>query len=1848
VRRPARALTPGVIVITLGILGAGPAAAEFQYKQGSFFKTDDTVVPVNDQITGVGFKPKAVIFFYTRQLATGVATDISAGWGFATGPANAKAIGIAALDNIPTLQNRRSGKGQSIGHCIVLVTSGGVQNVVAAAAFVQFDPDGFTIQWTVNEARRDLIHYIALGGSDITEALVDDFLVTAGTGIQAEAVGFQPDFAMFLAIRSGLVGPTATTEAHHSIGFATAAAQVVTGGQIEDIGAIGTRRSCAWQPPGSVLALENDTCTPGGAGDTRFTVAFTPTGFDVNKVLNALNGQYVFYLALKGGRYGVGAFNKDNATAAPPDLDQPVTGVGFRPLGLMLASDDLPASANVQSHARISTGASDLATHAATWYHSVDNVNPTDSNMRTSTNQIAVHASGAAGATVDAAGFLKSFDPDGFTLTWSANNTGAGANHQILYAAFGPSTSYRSIGSALDYTVGAVSATLGSRTLTGTGGTAWKGANRLRGDRITIPCPDPPACSGGTHYTIFAVASNTQLTLTEPFGGATNSYSYLIARQFPTLQAWEDCIDGPPVDVAPCTVFAPASTSLVNDRRSEVGVASRDGVLAGGLVIDGNVAANTDAAHTITLTADFGNAHRGIAWDGVGSPPHVVIGNGLNTNPAIQIQDDFVTVERLEIKGGSGMNAHGLEISGIAAANDLVVRHNLIHNVTGDGIVVGDSSVIMDLYNNVIYSGSRRGIHIPPIQLDVGSQLRVLNNTIFSNVNQAVLAPGGGTGYGTLTLQNNISHSNFGGFGIAGAPGSINGASSNNLSGDGSATTHSPAGGGVDNVDNGNGTINFVATTSGSEDLHITAGSAAQNAGANLSAIFSADVDGGPRAVPWDIGADDISVTTAVELLSFQAQGLGSGVELVWETASELDNLGFHLYRSTSADGPYERITSSVIPGLGSSPLGQRYRWLDTAVEGGGRYYYQLEDIETTGRTKRHGPVSSEPGAYEGGGSTGEDGRTSSGGTLHGDPGVPTLRVVERGRDHVVLELVTPGFRAVPLSAGGVRLEVPGFEEVDDPGTPAVPVRGVLVDAIAGRRVRMASVVPQELLSVCGLEVVPSAARTAVVSAAGMVRAGRAPRRPGEAYGRGGYYPRQWARLAGVAFQGETKKAQLVLSPLRHDPRARATRLARRLLVRVEFVGVARGERSLGGSQGRSPRPGSVRIRGLVAQLVTKEAGLYRVRFEEVFGSSRRGAPLSQLRLSRKGQAVAYHVEPRGPLFGPGSSLYFVGGGELSPTSDAVYELSVGQGGLQMSLLSASPTGAATLDYDVRRSFETNRLYQAALLEAPDLWLWDLLVSPLSRSRSFTVTGLASSSRPSRVRVWMQGASDFPADPDHHVRLSVNGNLVAEASWDGKREQLIEGDVPPGILVEGANTLTLRNVGDTGASSSLVFLNRYEVRYPRRLQGENGRLEGDFAEGGVAELTGLEGPGFVVDTTGAPTWLCDLQTGSAGLRFRAEGGRRYLAVSETSLLAPEVRRVATGRLRTGSRVDWLLVAPREFLGAAQPLVELRKSQGLRTKVVSIEQVNEEFGHGEAGPEGLKAFLEYAYASWPRPSLRYVVLLGDSTYDPKDYLGMHDPDRVPFFPVKTSYLWTASDPTYGAVNGDDLLPDVAVGRLPARSVEEAHVLVDKLVAFESAGRTPGGRAVLVADDADPAGPFEADADDIAATVLHNREVQKIYLRDLGAGTRAEIRASFDAGAGLMSYVGHGSTAVWASENLFNTLDVALLSAQGQQPLLLTLNCLNGFFHVPSLDSLTEALLKAEGKGAIVAFSPSGLSQDEAAHRYHKDLLAEIESGRHARLGDAVLAAQAAYADSGAFPELLAVYHLFGDPAQRIRP
>ncbi len=98
---------------------------------------------------------------------------------------------------------------------------------------------------------------------------------------------------------------------------------------------------------------------------------------------------------------------------------------------------------------------------------------------------------------------------------------------------------------------------------------------------------------------------------------------------------------------------------------------------------------------------------------------------------------------------------------------------------------------------------------------------------------------------------------------------------------------------------------------------------------------------------------------TAITLAAFSATPQNAAILVAWETASELDNVGFNLYRSEAADGPYVQLNTTLIPPQNpGSVLGGYYEWLDADVQPGVVYFYKLEDLDVKGVSTFHGPIS--------------------------------------------------------------------------------------------------------------------------------------------------------------------------------------------------------------------------------------------------------------------------------------------------------------------------------------------------------------------------------------------------------------------------------------------------------------------------------------------------------------------------------------------------------------------------------------------------------------------------------------------------------------------------------------------------------------------------------------------------------------------------------------------------------------------------------------------------------------------------------------------------------------------------
>jgi hypothetical protein len=342
----------------------------------------------------------------------------------------------------------------------------------------------------------------------------------------------------------------------------------------------------------------------------------------------------------------------------------------------------------------------------------------------------------------------------------------------------------------------------------------------------------------------------------------------------------------------------------------------------------------------------------------------------------------------------------------------------------------------------------------------------------------------------------------------------------------------------------------------------------------------------------------------------------------------------------------------------------------------------------------------------------------------------------------------------------------------------------------------------------------------------------------------------------------------------------------------------------------------------------------------------------------------------------------------------------------------------------------------------------------------------------------------------------------------------------------------------------------------------------------------------------------------------------------------------------GQGADLVVIGHRSLLPAIEPLRALRQGQDLKVAVADLEDVYDEFSFGAKDPQAIRAFITQAKGAWVRPP-RYLLLVGDASYDPRNYLGYGNLDLVPTRLFDTAHMETASDDWFADLD-DDGIADIPVGRLPVKTPEEAATVVGKIVAYE--GSAAVGRVLLVADANDTENDFEAFSGGVRAFVPAALTAAEVYRGQLGdAAAKTELTDQLALGQAVVNYIGHGSMEVWHG-NLLTTDQARTLSNQ-QLPVWLPMTCLNGYFQAPYADSLAEALLEAPSGGAVAVWASSGLTESRAQIPIDEALVRFLlpSEGTAMTLGDATRAAKAATPDM----DVRRTWILFGDPSTRLR-
>lgn len=310
--------------------------------------------------------------------------------------------------------------------------------------------------------------------------------------------------------------------------------------------------------------------------------------------------------------------------------------------------------------------------------------------------------------------------------------------------------------------------------------------------------------------------------------------------------------------------------------------------------------------------------------------------------------------------------------------------------------------------------------------------------------------------------------------------------------------------------------------------------------------------------------------------------------------------------------------------------------------------------------------------------------------------------------------------------------------------------------------------------------------------------------------------------------------------------------------------------------------------------------------------------------------------------------------------------------------------------------------------------------------------------------------------------------------------------------------------------------------------------------------------------------------------------------------------------------SFVIISPKEFMSAAQRLKNLREKPGpsyLKTIIVDIDEIYNEFSGGLLDPMAVRNFLKKAFNTWNERPV-YVFFLGDGHYDYRNIYNLPGKNFLP--PMQKSDMGANEILSYPSddfvtnindtINGNTqaVRPDFSIGRLCVNSLNEANSYIDKLVKYEDPSTfgywkkknmyvaddgwttsNPGGEGALHTQQCEFIAEIETPAD---------FEKEKIYIVNYPTvitpqGRRkpqanVDIIRGWNEGRLVINYTGHGSNDLWAHEQIFERQSsIPQLNNSERFPFVTIASCDLARYDDPFFPSAAEELTNLSNRGSI---------------------------------------------------------------------
>lgn len=521
----------------------------------------------------------------------------------------------------------------------------------------------------------------------------------------------------------------------------------------------------------------------------------------------------------------------------------------------------------------------------------------------------------------------------------------------------------------------------------------------------------------------------------------------------------------------------------------------------------------------------------------------------------------------------------------------------------------------------------------------------------------------------------------------------------------------------------------------------------------------------------------------------------------------------------------------------------------------------------------------------------------------------------------------------------------------------------------------------------------------------------------------------------------------------------------------------------------------------------------------------------------------------------------------------------------------------------------------------------------------------------------------------HQVDVTLNGQRIGSAAWDGRRLQTIHlSDVDAQKLKPRGNLLKIEvperflpGEGDDAAVSQpiidLSYVDRIEIVYDTVAGADR------VAEPATPHVVSIEAsPALqVADARVFPT----MPNSSVESLREVEA----FVVRDGAWQRP--LRLAAWRAEPEplGPVDYLAVGPEILLESVEPLLAMHRQRGLRTAAVSIEDLVDGHGNGLHTVTGVRDYLLAEHRR--HGALQYVLLVGDADWWARGEQPTIETDAVTREPAAgtadlvptgtylSPYGPAASDHVYVAESGAETRPRFAVGRLPVRTVSELEAAVGKILKAYKTPRAKPSEVLLLSgldspsqarlerlsrrlQSAEPQPGVDEPGVDAAVDVQRLAWSSEVALdAQLVDALRREPSVVVFAGHGSRHLWGLGGPQVMDASSRFEFEDLRGVEPPTRWPVILSISCATAPFDHPSSGSLGEAMVLDPARGAAAFIGASATLYTPP--RFSLELLDGLLWQRRT-LGDALVEAKGV-ADN---PHVSHLYNLLGDPAMPLWP